>query len=173
MMNPDPVYQRLRETGWRRPLTAAEQAELRAWLATHPEQQADAEADAALSQALAKLPDAPMPSNFTARVLQAIDREVATTERTIAKTSTPWWRGLIPRLALATVVVGVGTIAYRHHQAVQREELADAAKKLVTVAGATPLADLAVLADFEAIRSLSQADEGLLALSEDLIALKQ
>ena len=42
-MNPDPVYQRLRETGWRRPLTAAEQAELRAWLAAHPEQQADAE----------------------------------------------------------------------------------------------------------------------------------
>jgi len=36
-MNPDSTYQRLREIGWRRPLTEAEQAELRAWLAAHPD----------------------------------------------------------------------------------------------------------------------------------------
>jgi anti-sigma factor RsiW len=172
-MNPDPVYQRLRETGWRRPLTTAEQAELRAWLAAHPEHQADAETDAALSRALAKLPDAPMPSNFTARVLQAIEREAATADRAAAKTSPAWWRVLIPRIAVASVVVGVGAIAYRHHQTVKQAELADAAKNLVTGAGAAPLSDLAVLADFETIRSMGQADEGLLALSEDLMSLKQ
>jgi len=170
-MNPDPVDQRLRETGWRRPLSEAEHAELRAWLASHPELQAEAETDAALTQALAKLPEAPMPANFTARVLQAIELDAANTERAAAKTS-PWWRILIPRVAVATVVVGVGAMAYRHHQTVKQEELAIAAKNLVTVAGATPLPDLTVLADFEAIRSMSQADEGLLALSEDLMALK-
>lgn len=171
-MNPDPVDQRLRETGWRRPLTEAEGAELRAWLSAHPEQQADAETDAALTQALAKLPDAPMPSNFTAHVLQAIEREVATTERTATKPSAPRWRVLFPRIAVAAVVVGASVLGYRHHQTVQGEELADAARNLVTVASAMPLPDLTVLEDFEAIRSMSQADEGLLALSEDLLSLK-
>jgi len=172
-MNPDPVYSRLRETGWRRPLTEAEQAELRAWLAAHPEAQADAEAEAALSQTLAKLPDAPMPSNFTARVLQAIEREAAPPERHAARPSGPWWRGLIPRIALATLVFGASAIAYRHHQTTKQQELVEAARNLVTVAGTAPLTDLTVLKDFDAIRSLGQADEGLLALSEDLIALKQ
>lgn len=171
-MNPDPVYQRLREISWRRALTETEQAELRAWLAAHPEQQSDTEADSALSQALAKLPDAPMPSNFTARVLQAIEREAATAARTAGRTSAPWWRILIPRIAVATVVVGISAMAYRHNQAVKREELADAAKDLVAVAAAAPSADLTVLEDFEAIRSMSQADAGLLALSEDLMSLK-
>jgi anti-sigma factor RsiW len=171
-MNPDPVYQRLRETGWRRPLTEAEAAELRAWLAAHPEARADAEAEAALSRALASLPDSPVPSNFTPRVLRAIERETTAPERASTKASTAWWRGLIPRIAVTTVVIGVGVVAYQHHQAVKREELAAAARNLVTVAGTTSLSSLAALEDFEAIRRLSQADEGLLALSEDLLSLK-
>jgi anti-sigma factor RsiW len=171
MMNPDPVFQRLREIGWRRPLTEVEQAELRAWLAAHPEAQASVAEDAALSGALAGIPDAPVPSNFTARVLQSIERETATTER--ARTSAPWWRVLIPRIATATVVVGIGVIAYRHNQAVTPEELAEAASNLVTVAGTAPLSDPAVIEDFEVIRQMSQADESLLALSEDLMSLEQ
>jgi anti-sigma factor RsiW len=172
-MNPDPVYQRLREIGWRRSLTEAEQAELHAWLAAHPEAQAEAEADTALSQALAKLPDAPVPSNFTARVLQTIERETATAERAVTKSSAPWWRILFPRIAVTTAVVGVGLIAYRHNQAVKQEELADAAKNLVTVAGTAPLSDPVVIEDFDVIRQMSQADDSLLALSEDLMSLKQ
>jgi hypothetical protein len=74
---------------------------------------------------------------------------------------------------VAAAVVGISAIGYRHSQTVKREELADTAKNLVTVAGAAPLSDLTVLEDFEAIRSMSQADEGLLALSEDLMSLKQ
>ena len=69
-----------------------------------------------------------MPSNFTARVLQAIEREATTTDRAATKPSAPWWRGLFPRIAVAAVVVGGSVLAYRHHQTVQREELADAAK---------------------------------------------
>lgn len=171
-MNPDPIYQRLRETGWRRPLTEAEQAELRAWLTAHPEHQTDAEADAVLSQALVNLPDAPMPSNFTARVLQAIEREAQTSSNAARRTPAPWWRVFIPRIAVAAILVGVGGIAYRHSQSVKQQELATAAKDFVTVAGAGPLSDPVVLEDFEAIRSMSQADEGLLALSEDLMSFK-
>lgn len=171
-MNPDPIYQRLRETGWRRPLTPAEQAELRAWLAAHPEQQADAQADAVLSRALANLPDAPVPSNFTARVLQAIERESPGAEPTNRRAAVPWWRVFIPRLAVATVVIGVGIVIYRHNQNLKQAELAGTAKALVTVAAAVPQADLTVFEDFEAIRRMGQADEGLLALSEDLMSLQ-
>lgn len=171
-MNPDPNYERLREIGWRRPLTDAEQAELRECLAAHPQHPSDAEAEALLSQVLAKLPDAPMPSNFTSRVLGAIEREGQAADSTAQRASLPWWRAFIPRIAVAAAVVGISGISYWRYETVKREELANAAKNLVTVTGTGPLSDPAVLEDFEVIRQLSQADEGLLALSDDLLSLK-
>ena len=173
MMNPDPVYQRLRENGWRRVLTEGEQAELRAWLDAHPEERVDVAADAGLSQALAKLPDAPVPSNFTARVLQALEREAILSERAATRVSLPWWRGLVPRFAVATVIIGAGVLVYEYHETVQQAELATAARSLVTVVGATPLSDPTVMEDFDVIQRMSQADDGLLALGEDLMALKK
>src|SRR5436190_847578 len=80
-MNPDPVYKRLRELSWRRPLTESEQAELRAWLAAHPEAQAGWEVEKQLSAMLQQLSGAPVPSNFTARVLQAVGQETAAAGR--------------------------------------------------------------------------------------------
>ena len=163
-MNPDPIYERLREIGWRRPLTDSEQDELRKWLSAHPEHHSDTEVEAVLTQALSKLPDAPMPSNFTARVFQAIERENAT-ERPTGPVRAGWWRGLIPRLAVATLIVGITGFSYWRHQAEEQEEMRDAAKNLARV-------DPAALADFEIIRQMGQADEGLLALSDDLLSLK-
>jgi len=102
-MNQDPVDQKLRELNWRRELTAAERAELRTWLAAHPEAQADWQTEAALSKFLARLPDAPVPSNFTARVLQAVERETRTSER--APQRARWWHVFLPRAAVAASVV--------------------------------------------------------------------
>jgi len=173
MMNPDPVYQRLCETGWRRALTKAEQAELRAWLDAHPDARADVAADVVLSRALEKLPDAPVPSNFTARVLQALEAEAVLTERAAARISVPWWHGLIPRFAVTAVVIGAGVLIYEHRETVKQAELATAAKSLATVVGATPLSDPTVMEDFDVIRRMSQADDDLLALSDDLMSLKK
>ena len=173
-MNQDPVYQRLREIGWRRPLTEAEQTELRTWLVAHPEAQAEIETEEMLSAALARPPDAPMPSNFTARVLQAIERDDAAENRVAPPGSSRWWRVFLPRFALATLVVISGGLFYRHHATVQRQELTNAVQQMVT---AESLSDPTVLADFEVIASLSPtaavADEKLLALSEELLALGQ
>lgn len=167
-MNPDPVYQKLQEISWRRPLTEAEQAELRAWLLTHPEAQTEVEVDAALSAALVKLPNAPLPSNFTARVLQTIERE-ASRERVVVES--PWWRMWLPRFAVALVVVGGGFFAWQN-QASKQQELTNAARQ---VANTELFSDPSVLTDFEVIASLSPAesvaDEGLLAMSADLIEL--
>jgi len=170
-MNPDPVYERLREIGWRRPLTDAEQAELRQWLTAHPERWPDVEAEAALTQAVARLPDAPVPSNFTARVMQAIELENQPARRAGDRSFIPWWHRFFPRLAVATIVVGLSGVSYWRYQTAKEAELVGAAESFVTVAGAAPLSDPTVLEDFEVIRRLSQADDGLLALSDDLLSL--
>lgn len=173
-MNQDPVYQKLSEISWRRPLTEAEQAELRVWLMAHPEAQADIEAEEALNQAMAKLPEAPMPSNFTARVWQAIEREAAPKTAVAAPRSFRWWRVFIPRFAVATLIVVGGAVAYRNNVAKQNQALLTAAQE---VAAVESFADPLVMADFEVIASLSPtlgvADEKLLALSEELLALGQ
>lgn len=170
-MNQDPVNQKWREISWRRPLTEAEQAEWRAALLAHPEAQAEAEAEAALSAALAKLPDAPMPSNFTARVLQSIEREEAAAQRQPTRMRPSWWRVLAPRLGVAGLVLGSAVFFWQRHN-VQQQQLVNAARE---VAEARVLSDPAVLDDFEIIASLTPtetaADDGLLAMSEDLLAI--
>ena len=172
-MNHDPVYNRLRETSWRRELTDAERAELRAFLASHPEAQADWETESGLNAGLKRLPDAPVSSNFTARVLQAVELESAAAERERPRvmTRTWWWRVFLPRTAVALVVVVAGWFGYERYQVEQRQKMAEG---LAVVATVQKLPSAKVLEDFEAIRGLSStpaADEELLALNDDLVAL--
>lgn len=172
-MNQDPKYQKLREILWRRPLTEPEQSELCAWLAAHPEAQAEVEAEDRLNAALAQWPEAAVPSNFTARVMQAIERDATVAQRAPAPRPS-WWQVLRPRLAAATAVLLGGFLIYQHNAGIQQQELTNAARQ---VAAAESLSDPAVMADFEVIASLSPmavvADEKLLALSDDLLALHQ
>lgn len=160
-MNPDPVYQRLRELSWRRPLTESEQAELRAWLAAHPVAQDEWEVEKHLSAMLQQLPDAPVPSNFTARVLQVVGQETAAAGRRSGFPCAGRWRVFLPRTAAAMVIVGLGLFAYHRYLA----------HRLVTdvgiVAAVPEVPKPEVLEDFEAIRRLGSAarpDEDLLAL---------
>jgi anti-sigma factor RsiW len=172
-MNHDPVYSRLREANWRRELTDAEQAELRAYLASHPEARADWEAEAGLNAGLSRLPDAPVPSNFTARVLQAVEREsVAARRERLQVTQIWWWRHVVPRAAAVLIVAAVGWFGFQHYQADQRERLVVG---LAVVATVESLPSTEALQDFEAIRRLSltpAGDEELLALNEELRALR-
>src|ERR1041384_3131682 len=106
----DPRIQKLHEAAWRRKLDAREEAELRAWLAAHPEARADWEAETTLTQHLARLPQAPMPSNFTVRVLQAAERVVA--DRPHVSKWSALWRYLLPRTAIAGLALASGFLAY-------------------------------------------------------------
>lgn len=156
----DPVNQPLRETAWRRKLTPAELEALRK---TNPEGTADADLEAALSGALQQLPDAPVPSNFTARVLQQIECEEMQPARQRGWT---WlWRILVPRTAVAAVILGSSVFAFRHHQAQQRMEAIG--ESLVKVATVPSLPSPEALENFDAISKLSSdsaADKELLAL---------
>ncbi len=157
----DPTYTRLRELSWRRKLTDAEEAELRAWLQAHPDARAEWEAEAGLNAALGRLPEVPVASNFTARVLQAVERDAVAARRI------PRWRLLLPmrwlpRAAFAGSVVGAGLVCYFVVQNVERKALA---QSVAAVADVSSLPSPDVLQNFDAIRASNPSpapDEQLL-----------
>jgi len=164
-MTNDPLYLKFRELGWRRKLSPTEEAELRNWLATHGQEQADWEAEARLSEALDQLPNAPVPSNFTANVLQAVQLEENAQERA-SRPRSAWWLRLrwAPKAALAALALAAGFLTYLHGQTVRRAELRDS---VVRVSAVKSLPSPEVLRDFDVIRTLDQtppADEQLLTL---------
>ena len=162
-MSNDPMYQRLREISWRRRLTGPEEAELRAWLAAHPEAQADWDAEVGLNATLSRLPDAPVPGNFTARVLQAVEREGRAESRGPEKKWLIWpWRRWLPRLAFAVVIVGAGFVSYQKVDAANRRKLAES---VAVVSSLSSLPSPDILKDFDAIQALTSTpppDEELL-----------
>lgn len=122
----------------------------------------DAELDKRLTDALAKLPDAPVASNFAARVMQAIDLDESRAQR---NWKFGWnWRALLPRVAVAAVaLVTAGIVFNQHELSVQRHQMADS---VALVAGQS-LPSVDALKNFDAIKRMSQpahADDELLAL---------
>jgi negative regulator of sigma E activity len=120
-----------------------------------------------LRELLLRLTDAPVPSNFTARVMRAVELEELQAART---RGWHWnWHSLLPRAAAAAaVVIAAGFAFYQHEIYSQRAEIA---KNVVLVANAQPLPSVDALQNFDAIQRMSQpahADEGLLALASDL-----
>src|SRR6185503_17290882 len=110
-------YKELREQSWRRRLTPSEEAALQRHLFTNPEAQEDWLSENELSGLLRHLPDAPVPSNFTSRVLQAAQREAAVSAH---GWNWPAWMKLgnwLPRTAVAACAVGILLSAgYHEHQ---------------------------------------------------------
>ena len=105
----NPVHDELIRLSLKRELTEDDRARIEAALAAHPELREQWEADAALGRALRTLPDAPLSSNFTSRVLDEIDLNDRDLARAAARSS---WRGWLRRIqprvswafALAVVV---------------------------------------------------------------------
>lgn len=156
-----PEHEPWRERFWRGNLTAEQLAELRA---AHPDA-TDAPFEAALNDALVRLPDAPVPSNFTARVLQEVERP--TTAPAVGARDWSWiFRVLVPRTAVAMLLLGAGVFALREHQAKQRAVIANSIK---AVAAVSTLPSPQALEDFDVIQKLNANP----AADQDLIALLQ
>jgi len=120
-----------------------------------------AKLDARLNAALRRLPDAPLPSNFTARVLDAIDLD----EAQAARAARHWnWRLLFPRVAVAAaVLVFAGISIQRYEAGARRLEITKSVAMIATTPG-QPSVD--ALENLEAIQRMSQsahADGQLLA----------
>jgi len=152
----DEQNERWRELIWRRELSPAERARLRAWLKDNPAARPDWELESSLTDALGRLPDVPVPSNFTSLVLQATKREDHAVATHHGITWFVWSRRprWLPKIGFAAILVGAGLISYRHQVlAVQRAALA---QSVVTVSGVASLPGPKILKDFEAIRALDQ-----------------
>jgi anti-sigma factor RsiW len=166
----DDLYNDLLEASWQRKLTAEEEAQLRGWLAAHPDKQPEWEEEAALNQQLDRLPNAPLASNFTAQVLGKVDLELRREEREAAvggATSLPWWRRLVPRFAgvlLLGLLAGTSVVQYRQHQ---RIEMAEGVMHVAPVAS---VLQPEVLQNFDAIHHLGYVPT---VSEEELVAALQ
>ena len=143
----------LRESLWRRKLSEAERAGLR--------EQPELELEAQLTDALANISNALVASNFTSRVMAAIELEEKQAER-----SRSWalnWRRLWPRVAVtAAVLIFAGVSIQRYEAHSQRMALA----KNVALLSVAPPPSVESLDNFDAIQRMSQsarADGELLA----------
>ena len=165
----DSEQQKLREASWRRPLAPDEEAHLQQHLAAHPEAQAGWEEDLALNHLLAQTPDAPLSSNFTARVLQAVELDSAAAGRAREKTASPWWpRHWLPRVAFAALVVSLSWLGWRQHELNARAERAHNAVVVSRLASTLPSVEL--WQDFEAITRVNSSS---IAADEELWAALQ
>jgi anti-sigma factor RsiW len=158
-----------RELSWRQQLTDAERAELQKFLAAHPEAKADWKAESQLNTLLEKLPEAPpVASNFTALVMQAVERENAAQTR--GRSALVWrWLSLrtwLARGAVACVVVGVSCFAIYQHQLGERRMMA---QNVAALAEAYSAAGPGPTEDFDSICRLggvapAKPDTDLIAL---------
>jgi negative regulator of sigma E activity len=142
----------MRESLWRRKLSDAERAGLRA--------QPELELEARLTDALARISDAPVPSNFTARVLDAVELEEKQATR-----SHGWnWHFLLPRMAVAAAVLVFAGVSIQRYEA--NSHRAALVRNVVLLAASQPLPSVDALENLDAIQRMSQsapADGDLLA----------
>jgi len=121
-----------------------------------------------LRELLSRLPDAPVSSNFTARVMQSVELEEAGDSR--QRHILAWnWRTLLPRFAVTAAVLMFAGIAFHQYEIGNRR--AEITKSVMMVASAQKLPSVEALQNFDAIQRMGQpshADEELLALAPDL-----
>jgi ferric-dicitrate binding protein FerR (iron transport regulator) len=162
-------FERWIEMVRRRPLSPAEQSQLEDFLSRHPDKREVWAEETALTRLLVTLPDPPLSSHFTARVLEAT-----------AAPATHWrpvdfvlrW---LPRpalgLAVASFALLLGAAGFLLEQERAQTRLAtsvaDVSRQIELAASATDLPVVQLLQDFDAIYRLSQPqslpDEELLA----------
>ena len=141
---------------WRRKLNEAETAELQKFLAAHPEAREELLGETGLNDLLERLPEAPaVSSNFTALVLQAVERDAAAQARERTKGGFAGriiWRWL-PKAAVAGLVLGFTTLGYQQYEARNRAVLA---RDVVALSAAVSGPDPELVKDLEPILRLSE-----------------
>ena len=167
------ALEKLRETHWRRGLTEAESAELAAQWAADPSARAAWTEDVALNQLLAQLPEPPRAaSNFTAQVLAQAALADAGCARARARERSPlgWLTRWLPRVAVASLVLGASLAGY--HEVNRRQQQA-------LVAGAAEVSQLVAsrpewFADYDAIAAVGRAQQAPQPKADtELLALLQ
>lgn len=156
-MQDDNLYKELREQSWRRKLSPAEDAQVRLWLETHPEARADWEVEAGLNDALDRLKEPEVSSNFTARVLAALDADAAREKGAGTagwRQGWRWWNWRwLPKAALCSVVLMAGLLGLQHYR---HEKRVQYARSVATISEVASLPSPTILQDFDAIHAMNQ-----------------
>lgn len=121
------------------------------------EAEADWDDEIQLNQILERLPNAPLSSNFTSRVMSQVRNEA------LARSRNPWranWNSFVDsfrsrewtqRFALSAAVVLAAFVCFIQYQASGRKEVA---QSVVAVSSVADLPSLDVLVNFDAIKRL-------------------
>src|SRR5688500_774591 len=144
-------------------LSAAEQRELERRLESEPALREEYEQERALEQILERLPNVPVSTNFTARVMQSV--RAGERQRTPARM--PWFRFRFARLATGLAVVTVaGVLTLQQYRQAQRQEMVRSVASFGEVASALNQADAPhlVFRDFETIQRYPMPAESELDL---------
>lgn len=157
-MNED-TLNNLRDALLHRELTPQEKQSLALWLAAHPEAAETWREDAALSRALRQLPDAPVPSNFTSRVLDQVRLETRASARDWQRRQREgrwrdWLRpsAWIPAASVATAVV-LAVAAWDWNTRQKEAQFARDVSPLRAMAALPP----ELLEDFDAIQRFGES----------------
>jgi hypothetical protein len=163
----DEHYREIKEAGWRRALNPAEESAVQKFLAAHPETREAWGEEAALNRLLERLPVPPVSSNFTARLLQAVQAAPARSTWRDWFAPAQWLpEGLAGRVAMCSLMAGVCLFSFREYQALHRVRMA---RELAGVSRLATLPPMEWLKDFDTINGISKvkvADDDLLAALE-------
>lgn len=144
-------------------LSPDDEARIEAFLATRPEERATWEEERALGRALQALPDVPVSSNFTSRVMQAVELETAREER--SHTQRGWRRAFWPRLSWAGLAALLAFFFMHEVRVRKRTQVVGDVVLLSQDSSMLPSAE--VLRDFDAINQMRAASD-----DELLVVLK-
>ncbi len=169
------------ETVWRREFTADERAWLEGHLGGDDAQRLLFEEEEALSRLLTGVPNAPLSSNFTARVVAAARLEEARSARGGGDLGTAGWlsrlagyvkRSWVTQTTAAGLVVAIGLSVVYGVKAYQRQQFVQV---LATVTQVAVIPEIEVLQDFDAIRLLGrvQAPRTTVEMDAALLAALQ
>jgi hypothetical protein len=164
MIMRDEEYQRLKETAWRRALSPAEEAALQEYLAAHAEAREAWTEEAALNRVLQRWLAPPVSSNFTARVLQAVQQNPKRHALSDWFAPSQWFpEGRAWRVAMCCTMACVGVLSFHETQTFHRARLA---REMAGVSALAAVPRMDWLKDFDTINKMSKvkvADDDLLA----------
>ena len=157
-------------------LTSEEQARFDQRLATDVRLRETFEEERALEKLLDRRASVPVPSNFTALVLQSLHAQSQTQPSIELSRQRGWFRFTFARVSTALTAVAVaGFLALQQYREAQQSEMARTVSAFTEVAsaiGAEKVPATTVFQDFEAIRHLSLPAEAEMDL-ELLVALQK
>ena len=154
--------QYLMDLARRRPLKPDERDRLIGFMEANPDTWPGWEEDMALTRLLNRLPDAPLASNFSSRVMQAIAVEARQAERKPGPWRwLGWLRGWPARVGFASCVALLALAGFQRHRLGEPSDLAeidraDLAESVATISEVVAIPSVEILKDFETIQSFSR-----------------